>query len=202
MIRFLPIAIFLLSTFYFLSTTSVFAQGITPSITVAPKLAPQANEWDNFISNLIPDILKQVNCGSLPQEVCQGISQVNTTPNKDSQGGGLKTQVAGEKTDKKDAAGNAAGQYVIASGIHTPPEVSQASTNIIFDIFAWITKTIGDLFKRGEDGADNYAKSALPDGTVNQVFDRSVTNMDQALPLVQCAGLPSELCTDNKPNAL
>lgn len=192
MTRHLPFLILLAVSYYLLSVVPSFAQEITPEVTFSLQLNPQANEWEKFISNLIPDTLKQINCSSLPLDACEGINPVKSS---------LKPQAGEEKKDNKESVKNAAGQYVIASGINTPSELSNASTNIILDFLGMIASAIGNIFKRGEEGAINYAGTVLPEDVIKNSFNKTATNMDRALPLVQCAELPAGLCgDDNKPN--
>lgn len=214
MTRFLPILVLSLVVSLSSLVTPTFAQEITPTIPPEQQtnLQPQGFSWQDFTSLFIPENLKQVNCAKLPLKACGGISnKTNTAVKPQAEGGG-----------NQDTVVNAAGQYTIASGVHTPPEVSNASTNIILDFFAKIAKIL-DIFNTGEKEAKNYAGTVLPAEVKDQNFAQGVQNvsdfasenptvlgaqagqsaMDRALPLVQCRALPAGLCgADNKPNFL
>lgn len=201
MTRRLSVSILLSVLCYLLFPGPSFAQEITPPITSSPqiKLQAQGNAWENFKNMFIPDTLKQANNANLPFAVGTNIGAGITGP-------AIKPQ-ANNQPDNKDTVANAAGQYTIASGIHTPPEISHASTNIIQDFFASIANAISGIFDRGEKEAKNSV-TILPQEVKDQVFTQTAvtpgqdnTAMGKALPLNQCGVLPAGLCgSDNKPN--
>lgn len=215
MVRKLPVTILLWVAGYGLWVNVSFAQ--------VPTSAP-GNAWENFKNQFFPDSLSQVNCSGLPAQLCGAVKPVVSPTLNATANSTTNTQATGNSTDNQAAVGNAAGQYIIASGIHNPTQVSpKASTNIFEEIFASIGNLIASLFGEGEKQAKNYAGTILPQEAAEQNFaqnSQSVnsvasgnsnvlgiqtpatnTNMDRAFPLIQCGALPAGLCnSDNKPN--
>lgn len=202
MTRRLPIIILSLVISHLSFAGYVRAQEITSTNTTQTQINPQAlgSDFEIFMKKLIPeqfqkipDTLVDINRLHLPLEIGESIGNKANSAVKPQAVEGGKNQ---------DIVANAAGQYTIASGVNTPSVVSNASTNIISDFFANLAEAIGNIFQRGEKGAQQYAGSVLPKDSVDQIFDKTATNMDRALPLVECGDLPADLCTKNKPNAL
>lgn len=229
MTRFLPILIlsFVISRLSFV--TPSFAQDITPSITPAIQINPQAaSAWENFLKNLIPaqfkkipDELDKINCAGLPLEVCESKNKAaSKTQNITTQSN--FTPLASGQNNNNDLVVKGAKEYTIASGRNTPPIVSNASTNIFLDFLANIAKFISSIFDTGEKEAKNYAGTVAPPVVVEQNFTQGIENitgmavsndtnvlgaqtgqaaMEKSLPFVQCSELPPDLCgADNKLN--
>lgn len=191
---------------YLLSAAPTFAQETTPVVTSNSTVNPQetGNAWDDFLKNLIPfqfkqipDTLERVNCSNLPSEACTSMESTAVQTEKDKTLS-VKPQ-ANDEGEKEKIVSDTAGQYTIASGVNTPPEVSNASTNIA-GMFAGIMNLFDQIFARGNREAQNFANVVLPQDGANNISDaRGNTAMDQALPLRQCAQLPAKLCdADNK----
>lgn len=202
MTRFLPIIIILLTTFYLIHATNVFAQEITPTVTSASQINPQGSDFENFMKNLlpsfkqIPDTLEQINRSYLPQEVGQEINSSAPAKNPGVAANSLEPQA---KEDNKSTLYKAAGEYTIKSGIANPQEVSNASTNILDSLLNFFKNIAENIFNKGEKEAKNSVTNLSQDAK-DQVFNqettiggKSNTTMGKALPISQCAELPAEL---------
>lgn len=212
----LPILCFLFFVFCLLFVTPSFAQEASPTITSPPQT--QGNAWENFKNMFIPDTLKNVNCAGLPLDACMEVKNINITGNTTNST--VKAQA--NSPDNADTVSSGAFEYTVASGMHTPAEVSKASTSPL-DVFAGILNLFDQIFNRGETEAKNYAGTSLPSDVTNQNFaqqqpadnsfasgnsdvlgasDQPNSAMDKALPLLQCASLPAGLCSGNRPNII
>lgn len=181
MTRLLPFIILSLVIRYLSLTTFTFAQEVTPVITSSPQVNPlSTSAWDDFLKNfipgkfkIIPDTLQQVNCSNLPLDACNGIESTSVKKETDKSGG-IKPQ-ANDEGEKKKIVSDTAGQYTIASGVNTPVEVSNASTNMP-DMFAGFINFFDQIFNKGNIEAQNFAGVALPQSAASNLFVQKSQN--------------------------
>lgn len=199
MTRHLPFVILLFVLCYLLFVTPSYAQEISPTIAFSPQIQPQAqgNVWENFKNMFIPDTLKNVNCAGLPLSACMEVKNANTTGNTTNST--VKTQA--NSSDNTNTVIEGAYQYDIRSGVSLPSDVGKSSTNIN-DVFGGIIdflKNITQIFDQGSEKAQWSAEKDLPSNVGDQVIKKE-SAMNDSLPVSQCAGLPADLCSGNKPN--